>query len=367
MQEVLIQLENIQSHENTSFTLKPGMNFILSSGNNVGKSTIFKVLSTVAKAPNNPSSKIASLVRYGATRGLAQFSFGADRVLAIFINNHGEAAKLFFEHTHIDGSVTRSVECPRSLITALGIQTLDGVVVNFNDADSVQLISTVSSDTDAIINHVMLDERVESIKSNLYELGRNINSDYKIISAKKTTTQDFLKDLSYSEIVEEFIDNKAVIEAACRVADYNLIPIACSKWSQEDCDYLSMLHRLCDLLQALSGVADAKFQTESETFSRIIAGCTFAAAIRNLSEDSWTKGVAVERIQELRDLCKMALSFSAAYKAASSIETSLKKLADIEKETLNIRSYLDSNLQIVRCPVKGKVYYGETECIPYSY
>ena len=366
MTEVFIRFENLQSHQSTSFSLKPGMNFILSSGNNAGKSVIFKVLSTIARAPNNTNSKIASLVRYGATRGVARFTYENDIVVAVFINNPGEAAKLFFEHTHSDGSVTRSIECPQSLLTALGIHLMDGVVVNFNDADSVQLISTVSTEADAILNRILLDERIERMKSNLYELGRWVNSDLKIVSAKRSTTEEFLKDISYNNIVDEFAENAPVLEAACRIADTNFASVSHTKWTEEDIEDLQQLHRLCDVAQNIAGVVSTESTVDLDisklsALGRIVAALSDAQGICPGTK-AW---IPEEKIDSLRQLVKFVSQFTLAYKAANEIDDSNRSLARISVELDQVQNILDANVQIVRCPVKGEVYYGP-ECLPRS-
>lgn len=62
VETVEIIFHNIQSHEHTEFCLKPGMNFILADDNNVGKSTIFKVLTRIAKAPTIDVPEAAAAV-----------------------------------------------------------------------------------------------------------------------------------------------------------------------------------------------------------------------------------------------------------------------------------------------------------------
>ena len=366
MTEVFIRFENLQSHQSTSFSLKPGMNFILSSGNNAGKSVIFKVLSTIAKAPNNTNSKLASLVRYGATKGLARFAYNDEIVVAIFINNPGEAAKLFFEHTHSDGSITRSVECPKSLLAALGIHLMDGVVVNFNDADSVQLISTVSTEADAILNRVLLDERIEHMKSNLYELGRCINNDIKIVSAKRTTTEDFIKDISYNNIVDEFFENAHVLEAACRIADTGFASVTHTKWTAEDMEDLQQLHRMCGLAQDISGVIVSDNAPDLD-LSRLSALGRVVAALSDISSihPGAKAGIPQEKIDSIRQLVKFVSQFAVAYKSANEIDDGNRALSRILVELNSVQNILDANVQIVRCPVKGEVYYGP-ECLPRS-
>lgn len=367
MEIVNILFANIQSHEHTVFSLKPGMNFILANDNNVGKSTIFKVLTTIAKAPNVSPSKVRTLIRKDCAQAYAAFDFSNQKVVAWFTAAGREAAKLFFEHTHEDGEVTRSVYCPKSLLDALGIVIGENEeVLNFNDADSVQLISQVSTEADAVITHIMLDSRVEQLKSNRGMLGREIVADAKMLNAQIETSERFAKELHYQPEVDEFTESKQLLEAACSVCDYCLSPLSPSRVLPTSEDLKS-----CGvLLEALSSIQRFLNSSGSTTAvsavpSHIKAAATVVQLLTTIDFDVLNillpaKG-QMSTLKSTSLVCSNLLHATRSTEKLSSMQKSLMRLS-IERQQV-LRQIQDNSVKVV-CPVKGDVYYSNEECLP---
>lgn len=371
METVNILLANIQSHEHTAFSLKPGMNFILANDNNVGKSTIFKVLTTIARAPNVTSAKLRPLIRKGCVQAYAAFDFSNQKVVAWFTLGDREATKLFFEHTHEDGEVTRSVHCPKSLLDALGIVIGENEeVLNFNDADSVQLISQVSTEADAVITHIMLDSRVEQLKSNRVMLGREIVADAKMITAQVETSEQFIKDLHYQPEVDEFIESKQLLEAACSVCDYCLSPVSPIKSlpTSEELDSCGVLLGALSSIQKFLSVSDSgRTERMSAIPAHIKAGVSVVRLLDTVDFEvlnlSLPRKGQMTVLKSTSFVCSNLLHATRSTEKLTSMQKSLVRLA-VERQQV-VRQIQDNSVKVI-CPVKGDVYYSNEECLPCS-
>lgn len=369
MESVKILFQNIQSHENTVFSLEPGLNFILAEDNNVGKSTIFKLLSCIAKAPGVPSKKLDALIRYGCSEAAAAFRFGNEAVVARFTRYSGEAPKLFFEHQHPDGDTTRSVVCPRALLDALGIVVGEnGDILNFNDADSVQLISEISTEADTIITHVMLDPKVERVKANMQSLGREINLDLRRIGGEVEVYEKTLKELKFQPAVDEFRDMSADLEALCYICD--TLPNTDQFYSEQTVksEDLDILQQLLTLVNSLSDYLDADLQ-EIRGYAEataVVQVLQELAPLQGILKAASARTFSNEDIDSLRQVCAVA----------SRLEKVLNSVKDLARETDNVCEAavekqalvqeLTQRAATVECPIKGKVFYSNEECIPYS-
>lgn len=363
MTTVEVLFQNIQSHENTSFVLKPGINFILADGNNVGKSTIFKVLSRMAKAPNVNGSKLASLIRYGYSEAVAAFKFDGERVIAKFTQYERESAKVFFEHIHSDGEITRSVFCPKSLLDALGIVVSEqGDIINFNDANSVQLISEISPEADTIITHVMLDPKVEALKHGIYTLGREVNSDIKKLEASVGAYNEALDQLSYLPIVDEFFESKDKLEVMCRIGD-GLPDMSTSKCVLPG---LRELELVKSLLNVVGEMSTSIFSTVSipDGYGRYSQIFAVAKKLEPLGQLSYR---GVDEISSDLDLLRITYSVASAIlsamRNAEQVQSYNRRLTTLSEDMSAIESTLSSVSRRVICPVKGEVLYTDEKCI----
>lgn len=366
MQEVSIIFANLQSHEQTRFSLRPGINFILADDNNVGKSTIFKVLTTIAQSPAVSGSKINRLIRMGTEQGYAAFSFGSERVVAWFQRgNTAGSAKLFFEHVHPDGETTRHLSCPKALLDALGIVlSANGDVLNFNDADSVQLISRNTAEADAIITQVMQDERVELIKRNLYQLSHDLVTDDKDIVARCEMAEKLIKDMSYVDTVDEFNEALPELEYLCQICDalsgINLDTPA--NVPMPDVETMRDMVQICTALEPLVQLADitATVLPDDVVLLGQVTGILCAIDWQTMRAPT----VYSSDIDRLRQEYFVIKTLQSACQSVDNLQRSERNLVAQELELLRLQDELREVSRDVVCPVKGRVYYTDEECIP---
>lgn len=365
MERVDILFCNLQSHANTRFSIQPGMNFILAKGNNVGKSTIFRVLTAIASAPKNSSGRLNSLIRTGFAEAYAAFKFNGESVIARFVRREREAPKLFFEHVHPDGQTTRSVACPACLLDALGIALGENELpINFNDADSVQLVSEVSTAADGILTRVLLDSDVEHIKSNLYTLAREINLDSKQLSAVQAQAQSTLERLSYTPAVEEFWQDERRLATAARVADglSSLAGLpACEPVPGREVQALGVSLELLGTLECAQHLEPPLRVKGSKRIAAALRFCEVVAPVIDLptarvldAPESVTKAITV---------C------SALVRAIQSVEKAMAASERIRVSAVdrqNLAQQMNASCQVVSCPVKGDVWYTDEKCLPRS-
>lgn len=364
MTEVSVLLCNIQSHELTNFTLRPGMNFILAADNNVGKSTIFKVLTAVAKAPNINSSKVDALIRTDAGRAYAAFAYNdGERVVAWLERGATPgSAKMFFEHTDQSGITTRALKAPSSLLNALGIVVTDkGVVVNFNDADSVQLVSQVSSESDAVFTYVLLDEKVERVKQNIGLFARTLQTDEATTIAKYNTARDLMQGMQYHPEVDDFFDNLPLIEALATACDNcsSVLQIPKLRFnSQQEQE----LDTLMEVLSILSKVKE--YSPKCEPSPELAPMVKVLGVLSGLNFDKLRKPfVTLDEEAYTDSFMRVLEKVYRAYKSADKIRDLNNKIAKSEAELKQIECEIKSQAQEVICPVKGKVWFTDEKCI----
>lgn len=370
MKTVEVVFQNLQSHENTRFTLKPGMNFILADGNNVGKSTIFKVLSRIAKAPNVAASKIMPLIRYGCSEAIAAFKFDGETVIARFTKYEREAAKVFFEHHHEDGEITRSVVCPGALLDALGIVVGEnGEIINFNDANSVQLISEVSPEADTIITHVMLDPKVEAIKRNIYALGREVNVDARDLDREIKSLTQSIGECTFRPSVAEFFEKQELLEALCGLCDaLPSITADCEKVpGLQDIEFYRDVIELCSQVEGLammtassSSVGDIRDVADLVEVLRGLQG--IPDAVESLQRTS----VSPAELEKCRQLNTVISKLLVAVRSAEKVQTHSRRLDTLQQERQQVLESLQQNTRQIDCPIKGRVLYTDEKCVPYS-
>lgn len=363
MKEVEIIFANLQSHEHTQFTLRPGLNFILAEDNNVGKSTIFKVLSTVAKAPTNSGASIDRLIRTGTAQGYAAFKYDGQRVVAWFKRGTTPgSAKLFFEHVGTDGSTTRHLSCPASLLDALGIVVGENEdVINFNDADSVQLIAKNTADSDAIITHVMLDQTVEHIKENMYRFSKDLVADDKLVSARIETAEEMLSELHYNPVVDEFNETVGELEATCKLLDGGLCPVEDSR----DYGDVGVLHGLLNFLLGLEDFAESASPAEFSSLDYALLH--FCNAFAEIDLDKVDRPVVTRSdIREADVLVRMCSALYPVVCGMREVEKDCSAISYNEREKEKLKAELERQSKDIVCPVKGRVYYSSEECIPRS-
>lgn len=364
MREVLIAFSNIQSHEYTEFSLKPGLNFILAEDNNVGKSTIFKVLTTIAKAPSNGGSKIDSLIRTGTSTAYASFTYDGERVVAwLYRGQTPGASKMFFEYSDASGVASRHLECPESLLDALGIvRGSNNDIINFNDADSVQLISKNSVESDAIIAKVMEDRRIEMVKTNVYRLSTEMTNDDHSVSARCDTAEHLLSEMCYVETVDEFNDSYEELEALCKLCDA-IPPIETPKGvscAEGDIFEMKALLHLCQCVegaQRLSGEVKS-LTADEEVQANLLKGLSsvdFSALYTKIPPAS-----DIDRLKAEVNSVAVLRNASIGCRAIAHLNATINMQ---EAALRGLHSDLRKYTKDVVCPIKGRVYYTDEKCI----
>lgn len=373
MKDIDIEFVNIQSHEHTRFQLHPGLNFILAEDNNVGKSAIFKALTCAMHLPKVSSADLNELVRGGCSQARATFRYDSVVCTMWLFRDGDRTVRAFFETSVDGGSATRSLSAPGDLREALGVvMGADGKVVNFNDADTVQLIVQDTPKNDEVLSQVLVDLRVDNVKANLYKLGQQIQQDYKMAKSKLDDVTHIMSTMHYVQTVDEFNDEKDLLGVACRVADAT----EASFMQLEDGEPLpepeefSKLHAalriyegLCEvevtdpaIVRAVSPELFTHIQKCIKVLAKLetVKACDIQPLPNIKPKQLENAGVGI-RVFDALERATGALSFAVsaqneAQQRASERTTLLKKIEAVS--------------QTVVCPVKGKVFYSDEKCIP---
>lgn len=374
MKLVEIEFCNIQSHKNTKFSLHPGLNFILADDNNVGKSTIFKVLTFATRMPNVSNEDALEILRVREERGYASFKFGDDQIILWLFRESVDKVRYFFEQKDILGNSTRTVACPQKLLDALDlVRGDDGFPINLNDADSVQLVVQDTSKNDEVLSKVLIDLKVEDVRKNLQQLSRQIVQDYRYIKSKHEGTTRTLASLHYNDSVDFFKDEEDTLNCAVRVMD--ALDAGCN-FSDDSgavslsADEIEVLDAACSVEGKLSVIDTAHLVQSDEV--EVNDADSLQCALRTLRQLEVVDTVLLERKFTVltTSLHNASVAVSVLNKLISaSISTdrvlgSNRQVASLVRETEGIKKELDSLYQKIQCPVKGEVYYNEEGCIP---
>lgn len=376
MQSVEIEFSNIQSHEHTIFTLTPGLNFILADDNNVGKSTIFKVLSFVSRMPNVNLLEANELLRVNSNRGYASFKYEDSHVVLWLIRDGGDRVRSFFEI--YDGNTTmRELSCPAELLSALGIVVgTDGLPINIIDGDSVQLVVDDTVRNDQVFSQILIDKRVENIKDNALNLQRQVYQDLGIAMAQLQQAQNVLSSLTYNPTCDAFFGELKKITAACTILDsFELADISFPKLHSSMSQELeSKLRAVSTTLHHLASMAE-EIRPGSKSAERDIMVDTYLLSIttkvlRQLIEisQSTMKGVSTPPpavAKRLASASRVISLLNFAIKQEKLTVSSVNRIEIYEMEYNRLTSRLNSECTTVECPVKGKVYYTDEKCLPF--
>lgn len=362
----------IQSHYETKFKFEPGLNFILADDNNVGKSTIFKTLSVISRMPDVSNNDLIELLRINENQGYARFTFSNTTVTFWMFNDSGKV-RAFFETIYEDNSNIRSVRCPNELIEALGIvRGSDNYPINFNDADSVQLIVDTSDRSNQIMRMVLVDDRVEMVKQHNSMLFKEVAQDLKIISARSEENKKLLDSLSFNEYVDEFFNEFKELNVYSRTLDNinsvfeHIISLnQTDKFNFEQYD----LNVLENLNQILIGTANVEFLYDNKKPQGIKELNTIFNLISKLELDSLKNKSSAsfenstKSINNLNKAAKTLSLLQSVVYSSNIIRSTENTIASLDKRINKLLEELNKEARIVECPVKGKVFYGE-ECIP---
>lgn len=386
MKNVTIDLLNIQSHENTQFTLRPGINFILSDDNNVGKSAIFKIISTAMQMPNVTGQELNELIRSKCPYGRATFRF--DDFICNFWLSREDTTKLptaFFEYytQATSGNRVRSRTAPKELFDALDIVVAeDGKIVNFNDADSVQLIVQDTPKNDEVLAKVLIDQRVEELKKNAGRLYQEVQQDLRIANIHYDESTRVLDNLSYNPTVQDFESEIGQLSSACQALDILLSPVenlqsyksqglssgVLTPAAIEEFQHLKSLLNFCNVIEDFLTIEQPQL-VESITPDLFEY---FNACFRVLQSLSTIEFTAIDKQLSIKEsaisnakravtvLSHLQNAVSAMYFVKSANDNCLR----LQKEIETIVGRMKSISTVINCPVRGEVLYSNEQCVP---
>lgn len=382
MKEVKVRFHNIQSHADTAFSFIPGVNFIISPDNNVGKSTIFVTLSTVAKMPRVSNEDLADLLRDNANVGYAMFTYKClgyddteyDESVILWLNRDGNQVRGFIEIKE-PGRATREARAPKSFFEALGIKvTKDGEILNIIDANSVQLFVDSGKASDSIISDILIDEEVERIKGNVDYLTKYVTRDARAIDIKLTDIADVLSGISYNDLPDEFNDEYTFIECAAETLDlFESVEFSNINGKiSEACCEIRQITTALELIEKLSAV---KFYSDANAVNCDDIDTINAAThcikilmpiVRRHAESNDKTLVELQELSNILENVQVAIEVLQKLDMASACCSRQKwdsdRLRALMSQRNAIAAALRKDYKIIDCPLKGKVY-GET-CIP---
>lgn len=372
VKSVQIEFKNIQSHQHTAFSLEPGLNFILADDNNVGKSTIFKALLFLVKMPKITNDDAIEILRVGSQQGYMSFKFDNHHIVLWLFREDGDRVRVFFED-RTDGGSTRCVNCPDCLLEALDIvKGEDGEAINFNDADSVQLIVQDTPKNDKILSRVLTDLRVDAVKKNSQALRQQIIQDYRLIYDRHAQTRNILSSLVYNEFVDMFNAEKELLQVAVKVLDLMDVECVFEKESQVSIEDIEQACRAQEIYNSLSSVGldevrgtfeipeQEELQLDSALRVMEILSKIDVLALKSVPV------ISAQKIDNLGRLLVVLGKLTVAADASRTVASSTSSLEALEVERQRITELLERNCQKVICPVKGEVFYSGKECISTS-
>lgn len=378
MKNVTIEFSNIQSHEKTQFTLSPGLNFILADDNNVGKSTIFKILLYMAKMPKVDLAESNELLRVGCQQGYAAFAFDDWKVILWLIRDGPARVYSFFEIYPGAGSSIRETQCPKSLLEALDLVIgVDSLPINLTDADSVQLVVDDTPKNDQVFSQVLVDARVEEIKQNIVNLTRQVAQDYQVTRAQYEDAEKIVQGLSYNLEVDNFKREKAKLAVTCsfldEIGDIDLTPVDSGRLlTDEQLRKLSamdeVLRAISDMPTAIFSVPNRDFKTQDRKLKACGELCSFCSDVATPLErlQRKTSSLTNEVVSKLEQLLNLASLLQGIVKHLLSIQTYNIRIEIFEQEERRVFEQLQLACPKVNCPIKGEVYYSEHECVSCS-
>lgn len=378
---VKFHFHNIQTHANTEFEFKQGINLIVSDDNNVGKSAIFNTITMMARMPLTTNGELGCLLRNYTNQGYASVSYSINDIpetVTLRLYRDSTQVRGFIEHSK-NGEVTRLNQPPNSFYTALGIKlSKSGDVINIISADSVQLFVDNTTAADEIIADILIDENVERIKQNISRLLSTTTNDLKQLNVALTLHEQTCKSTEYILAVDDFFEEYD-----------NLLDIIDST-SNIDMDYLSELQpptksipntyfadrdQMIASLNCINILNDAITSIDNLPLQRQIPH----QDLRVLTSCAEVMTLLETPTQSLNLLSKKPPNQSSVSNMIATVKLlsilngvmfSLNKITNSEytlqhnlKEIDKIHQTLSANYSIVACPVKGEVYYGD-ECIP---
>lgn len=371
MKDVSFVFHNIQSHAHTEFSLHPGLNFILANDNNVGKSTIFKAITFAVRMPRYSYEEANELLRVGTSQGYMSASFDSKQVVLWFFREAKDKIKVFFEIKSEGGTSTRSLDCPKDFLDALDIvKGTDGQAINFNDADSVQLIVQDTPKNDEVLARVLVDVRVENIKLNSQRLAKEVQADYRVVQEKYDYTTQTLASLTFNDSVAAFNEEKSQLMAMTAFADamegktdFLTAPKVITIMQLEQDSAIASFASAIPDFKMVEDTLLTSYKEESPQLHSMLDLLENLQQLGFLQADTG----AVKGLLQLRTAAKVAQALTILTKAmyaGLSAQDNVATFKHNKIEMTQIRNEIERRCTVVQCPVKGEVYYSEQECIP---
>ena len=365
MQTLSVLMCNIQSHAETSFVLKPGFNIIVSPGNNVGKSTIFKALRCVVESPN-PFMDLRELLREGCSQGYVAFVYDDWKVVYWLIKKDTTAGVVagFFEVTDPDGEITRDVRCPKSLLDALGIVLAsNGKPINFNDAAATQLLVRDNAETDEIISRILVDEKVETLKLGLLTSLQNATRDKKEYERELAYLTRDLQSMQRHDSVDQFNKDYPLLECLCNVVDRKTADLEVGECRlgpiSLQADTIANLIQVAGKLEQVPQIGQENVGIDLPENLPVVLRVSHILSEVGTIEDVLhiTDTSDAEKVTKVTGvLLKVILTLQECRDSVAVLDR-----AQAEKDALI--EELRKTCTVVDCPVKGQVFYSNEGCI----
>lgn len=373
MKKVTFEFRNIQSHEHTRFSLEPGLNFILADDNNVGKSTIFKVMMFALKMPNVSSEDMNELVRGNSNKAYASFEFDDCRVILWFFREDAKKMRSFFEIYRGTEPSIRTVSCPGELVKALDIVTgTDGQPINFNDADSVQLVVQDTPKNDEVLSKVLVDLRIEDIRQKGSMLSKQIIQDYRLIQGRYADTERIINSMHYTDSVDGFRAEEKLLNSAVRVMD--TLDAGCSFSEQSFVipeEEIKSLRVVLNVLNCLSQITFSDSSISVISLEELKRLKRITELLNTMSGVDWTRlssepVITEQQITNVRSAVRVLDILTRLYRSSLYASNANTTVNALQREKQEIIMRLKEQCEVVVCPVKGKVFYSDEECVPAS-
>lgn len=358
MKEVKLFLTNIQSHKNTCITLKPGLTLLVAKDNNVGKSTIMRVLDIIAQIHHLKAEDIRPMLRYGAEEGIIHCEFDNQIVeLHIFLSN--TTVKYYFLHQK-DGVVTQHDKAPKELIQALNLIAPDDIeqTLNIIEADKYQVIIDEGNVNDSVISFLFTDQMVEHMKENAVILSNLLSNDEKFYSLSFSKEKEKLGTLAFNPYAEQFFADKEMLFLISRFVDalpnYQYLRKAAVHSYP-----LKRLEQTLHFMELLQSLEISKLSSKKVEY--LITISHLITILERLQKTSTITQYQSNHLTRLLSCVQTLDDFTVLLKQYWALAKDTQELLSNKSQLLQ---QLSKSYRTVVCPVKGEVIYHEKGCLP---
>ena len=365
MKEVKMTLCNIQSHELTSLTFRPGLTLIVSDDNNVGKSTIFKILKILPVASTVNPDQLSDLLRTGAPNGYAMFEFDSMRVVLWLLRQpNGKVLPLF--QTEVCGEITQTSKCPVELLEALDIVYHKPTenVLNIIEADKVQLIVDEGKESDAVISSMLIDFDVENAKQNLKRFHQTLYNDDRSFYAQYERVDEDLRELSYNSMADDYFEELPMLSRLAEILDKGKVD-----FSTLQVDFnLAEMQACMRLVESISNLLKCQWDYRKEStvdFDRVETLARIYEIAEKLERIDIPRAepIPMEKIRRMSRAANVLDSIGKAYYILRESNSLDQQESLLRENYQTIRQQIMDNAEIVVCPIKGKVVFSDEECV----